>query len=842
MQSQRTVLAARAAWALGLLGWLVVSCVASGPQPAPPVPGAASEAFARARGLRDQGGSVQDPELLQALAEARALAPDWLAPARMEDDLLVEGLRGPEALERRRLELVDAQQSAEANYLVARLEGRAGGQRFARAAALDPGQAWVHLGLAWWESQTTRDQRRQVQQARLAAQLAREPWERAFLELRLATLQLGLGLETDALETLDRCVGTGRELGASDRAWLQAEVALLELDTLDVRARTRGFERALACLSAPELSTREVERLSLKISSTSLVGTARDPLRELELALAQRGGEQSHELRARLLLGVDTPLSRALLTGEGEPEWGGLLSRLTAFERGWFRPAVEAWLAALPAQALSAEGLPRRSVLAEVVQAARALSTPPDRDELERLAHALLAAGWYPEAAAVADHFGGLDPGAALELRERAAGGEALVEHLQGAVVEIERGQSDLAAEVRADSAALDPGAESSRQGDLEDLLRRWTLSFERFGALVGVRSDGLRETPRQEFGPLGSLLHPGPLFSAADEAEGLGVEGQPVPGLAMELEQLGRFAIVGQVAGGGGPDGTILRLLHLEERAGSHLGTPWRGSVAWCEGTDLLSRAGRQGARVAGAALHEGYWIDVAVVRRDLGRWRDLAQRFGAPESQAALEAALAVRGAQLLTPRAHAEQRARERRQLFPLLGEADRVRLAVLAERATQGETLGEVTLDELVAAVARHEEGHLCDRTRFLPLTDHLGAALLLLLDTGLSPRAVQQRLEYRAHLTALCVAADPRLPLVEALDTAETTSDAMPHGAAYRQLLRDLVRRLDEGASREPARWPQLDFGRTLVHQLHLLSAEELRALALELAQLEGLAR
>jgi hypothetical protein len=162
--------------------------------------------------------------------------------------------------------------------------------------------------------------------------------------------------------------------------------------------------------------------------------------------------------------------------------------------------------------------------------------------------------------------------------------------------------------------------------------------------------------------------------------------------------------------------------------------------------------------------------------------------------------------------------------------------------MEERAEPGESLGEVSLDELVAAVARHEEGHLCDRTRFLPLSEHIGLALAFVLDAGVSPRAVQERLEYRAHLTALCVAQDPRLPLVEALETAEGSSLALPHGGAYRKLLAEFLGRLERALLARPEDWPELDPERTLAHQLHRLSAEQVRGLALELAQLEGLAR
>ena len=61
----------------------------------------------------------------------------------------------------------------------------------------------------------------------------------------------------------------------------------------------------------------------------------------------------------------------------------------------------------------------------------------------------------------------------------------------------------------------------------------------------------------------------------------------------------------------------------------GAHLGVPYSGTVAWCEGTEVPSRPARRGARIVGAALHEGYWVDVQGVRRELERWRSLGARL---------------------------------------------------------------------------------------------------------------------------------------------------------------------------------------------------------------------
>ena len=138
-------------------------------------------------------------------------------------------------------------------------------------------------------------------------------------------------------------------------------------------------------------------------------------------------------------------------------------------------------------------------------------------------------------------------------------------------------------------------------------------------------------------------------------------------------------------------------------------------------------------------------------------------------------------------------------------------------------------------------AIHEEGHLCDRGRFLPLRSNLGSVLGLLFSAGFTPASVMARLEYRAELIALCSAVDPRLPLIDILRSAEAAGDAtLPHPRAYRSLLADLLAVLDRELDRHPERWSEIDADRMLVHQLHWIPPEKLRRLAVELAREEGL--
>ena len=219
--------------------------------------------------------------------------------------------------------------------------------------------------------------------------------------------------------------------------------------------------------------------------------------------------------------------------------------------------------------------------------------------------------------------------------------------------------------------------------------------------------------------------------------------------------------------------------------------------------------------------------------------RWLELERIFDEAGGSERVARALETRGLSLSVSRTNPEARARERRMLQPSLDQSQRVRLALLAERRAAGE--GGVTLGEVVDCVAVHEEGHLCDRTRFLPLHRNLGRAFFLLLDNGFSPAAVQERLEYRAQLTALCAVAEPRIPFADVVQSAEVSDDGpLPHAKAYRRLLSDLLEQLDLELARDASNWPRIDRDRTLMHQVHHLSGAEVRVLARLVAVREGL--
>jgi hypothetical protein len=162
-------------------------------------------------------------------------------------------------------------------------------------------------------------------------------------------------------------------------------------------------------------------------------------------------------------------------------------------------------------------------------------------------------------------------------------------------------------------------------------------------------------------------------------------------------------------------------------------------------------------------------------------------------------------------------------------------------VLAERDMPAGSDGGVTLDELVLLTAIHEEGHLCDRGRLLPISEHPLRVAALIAHAGIGPQKIAERLEYRAQLIALCEAPDPRLAWIDVLNAGEgETQSVTAHAAAYRRLLIDLVETLDREFEKHPKDFPELDASHVLAHQLHRLPPESLRRVALIVAGREGL--
>jgi hypothetical protein len=839
---------------LAALAALPFACKSASPLPAvDQVPADASAAFEEARAWLRGTGPAAVERARAAAQRAHEIAPDWVAPRRMLDDLLVADLRGIEALAAHLRALERDPRDAAELYLAGRLEGQLSRGRFERAARADPELSWALHGLAFAAS-LDQDHERALVYGERALERARDDYERAYFTSMLARYHASAERPERALAALEGHLAMA-DVAPVDRIELSVQMALIELSMVFQPEYRRGWARALGLLRESELSDAEVdrlvERMRLLRSSDSAASL------ELQLALAAGSSPARDRWRAQLLLDQSsTPLALGLLhrareSGSTTEQLDRPLWRAARFAAFQFELGVEEWLRDLPAVVLDGSGLPRDPALAAVVERARTLGPSPGAEALAEFGERLIEAGWFREARSVASALAVHDLDLALSIDDRAAAGRGLIDDLRRLMEAIDQrpgGRLTLGSL----AGAVDPDRETLHAavgvGTLELMLAAMAPSVARSQALLGGEMDESRvaeflsRSPRLDYLSIGSVVHPGPWFRASDAARGFGKAGEPVPGLASVLAHLGRFGVFGQMWSAGGPDGTILPRVLVEERSGEHFGVPWEGTVAWCEGAELKSRAGRAGADISGAALHEGYWVDLSAVRREYEPWALLERRYRS-EERARLEEALATRGLELRTPREALSERRRERRTATTLLGASDRVRLALLRDRAAAGGAGDEplVPFDELLVATAIHEEGHLCDRTRFLPLSRHLLSAARFLFTNGFSPTGIARSLEYRAQLTALARAPDPRVPLVSILRAAEgAESGPTPHAAAYRELLDDFLWVLDRELEHDGEDYAELSPDHVLAHQLHWLPPAKLRRLAELLARRAGL--
>ena len=795
----------------------------------------ALDAWRDAERLGEVDESIAEPARARAkqhLARARQAAPGWIPAERLWDEAERGELRALDAYAARLEDLRRDGATAVELYLAGRLEGVDGVQRFRQAVVLDRDCAWAHHALALDHELAGRGSRALAAQRR-AWKRARGAFEIGFFARRLARIEERFGRPERGRrvlrDALERLPGTGRERAEVVWQLTRSELAATEPDVFE-----RGFERALGVLATQSLLRRELAELVAAASQPVPGRSARG--REALVRDAWSSGPNAEVYREHLatvlaegVAAVADELADAAL------HRGGAAVRLAGFREGRGREAVEGWLAALPRACIDPDGLPAHAPLRRVVEAVRA-HEPGHEGGLE-LARALLEVGWTGEAREVlrrllADHPAEPEltgPVAALDRRAAAAEGLiAELDELLAALFEVRPSYSGRPV------GDLEAPPEQPLSADLDELLERVARVFERHGPAAGIDPlPDVRATPRVRYGPLAEVTIPSPTFVARDEAVGHGSAGEPVPGLPAALLAIGRVGMFGE--GLGVPtDGVVLRLVGTREIEGEHVGVPFSGLVIYGEGADALGARQRAGGAIAGAALHEGYWVDLDAERARLARWTDLDARFVGDDAARATELLAARSGLALRTPAAEISLRRLERRSLHPVLDTADLVRLAVLTERAESGRAVGErIDLDELMTVVETHEQGHLCDRTRYLPLGEHPWKALGFALGEGLSPAAIEEELEYRAEWTALAAAPEPRLVLAELLDFAAADGRGHgSHGKAYVRLTEDLLSELDRRLARGDHEDLPIDPDRTLVHQLHRLPGEVVRELAL----------
>jgi tetratricopeptide (TPR) repeat protein len=324
--------------------------------------------------LRTEGPG-RDARAREALERSIAIAPDWVAPRRLLDEILRGELRGVEALQAHLEALEKDPRNAGELYLAGRLEGLDGIERFEHAADADPSLAWAHHGLGW-AANVRGDAKRAVEHARLALKCARDSWERSFFT---ATLARFLGVARDREQARELIEERVREpdTSSADRTALAVLSVSIGLEDDSSRVRTESYERGLELVRVGDLAEAEVEELTARLRAT---GSYEDPdSQRLSLALGSEQSAARDRLRAELMLESGaTPLALGLferaLGVEGRALPGGALVRAARFAAGDFARGVERWRNELPSVVLDEHGIPKDVRLARIVSASRALA------------------------------------------------------------------------------------------------------------------------------------------------------------------------------------------------------------------------------------------------------------------------------------------------------------------------------------------------------------------------------------------------------------------------------------------------------------------------------------
>ena len=824
------------------LAAFAVGCRSAPPVIVEPVSPVASTAMLDAWEASQVPGFAQDEEAVAAALanarRAREIEPDWAPPLRFIDEwehrpaLTLPGVYGEHLAKA----LGD---SATHTYLTARLGGAGADRRMERSIRLDPNLAWAWHGRAWRAFSRGRTVEA-IEAGAKALERARDSGEMRHFAWALARYFRAADRTASARDVLEDALeeSGSKALRPIERAYIETELSLAELDSENDEDVRRGAARALRILGGSATELTRIE-LSLRLRALEPTLVAED---EIRYALAGAALDAPTPAARASVDRVLAALESGRAGGAVRTTWRERLAAAFGESPAEALAVVEDWLDALPDWLKNDDGLPRRDELRLLVARLRSAVDAtvqlagPNEVQLGGVGEALLAAGWFREALAFARYARdgrATDAEAAREIEVRALGALAALSAVRALAARIDAREAFLA------SGAVDASGtgseERGRVTSLEDLTREVVRIFRAYvpSRLFEHEDDVVANaSPRVRYGALGSIVHPGPKFSSEDEDQGRGSAGDDVVGIAELFRDLGRFALLGQGVGQGGPDATVLRLVHVEERRGEHLGRPFRGTVFWCEGADVPGRFGRRGASISGAALHEGYYVDLEMVAREKRQWDAVRERFSGREQ--AIASALAVRGAKVPTIL---------RTEVTPALGASDRMRLAAMEGNVPGG--LREIELGDLAHVTAVHEEGHLCDRARWYPLgLRELGRLLAFAAAHGFRGAKIARALEARAQLVALCAVDDVRLAWVDLLDAAEGASGAggsgsrgvTPHGRAYRGLLQDLLERLDREWEAGDWRGTELDPGRRWIDQLHRLSDGELRGLAIREAE------
>lgn len=285
-------------------------------------------------------------------------------------------------------------------------------------------------------------------------------------------------------------------------------------------------------------------------------------------------------------------------------------------------------------------------------------------------------------------------------------------------------------------------------------------------------------------------------------------------------LDRYNHYLLIGQRVGGPPEAVVCARLDEREPETRSRLGrsVPHR----YILGCNLKVRSFRESLdqHIGGVTIGHEYYLNLDFIHR----WRhtvvEVHDAFASPAGREDLfhdeapSAADRGEALDLSSPLA-------TRKRLFFLFCES-------WGGRAPDVETFVEM--------VRAHEEGHVLDAARYLPVMNNLWRILSLAGGNGFSAMGVEGYLEGNAEITALAEGPAPKLSLAQLIGFLPSAGSAPPHSYGYHDAVERIVRVVYDDAER----FPEIDRHRNILQQLPLLNDAKLRALGRQLAEERGL--
>ncbi|MFH2001271.1 MAG: tetratricopeptide repeat protein [Planctomycetota bacterium] len=291
--------------------------------------------------------------------------------------------------------------------------------------------------------------------------------------------------------------------------------------------------------------------------------------------------------------------------------------------------------------------------------------------------------------------------------------------------------------------------------------------------------------------------------------------------GPAAYFRKFNRFFLLGRKMGGP-VEACLLDICDYQpDKKGTVAGSELRFDLILCENLRIPSLVEYEGGNIVGAALSSFIFINLDMIRQKVYDGRRVHAAFKDKEAALLNDP----------TPLARNEEERLSTEEPWGLL-----TRLKYLSFKKESSLESMALYMTVRTDAVLCHEIQHLADAKRFLPVLHNLLWKFYHLTVLGFSAFNIESWLEERAQMYALLEARDSYAVLAEIVDYLGGNTFHSPYRKGYTLLMQRVIDHIHE----HPDLTPSIDCSANILHQVHKLTHEEIRSIALAIATEEGL--